>query len=91
MIVAAARTTHAALIRDFGIAKPRLAVAGLNPHAGEDGAMGDEEGTRHRAGGGALESGGHRRFGAPARRYDVPCRARARATTRRSACITIRR
>lgn len=32
-----------ALRRDFGIAKPRLALAGLNPHAGEDGAMGDEE------------------------------------------------
>ncbi len=44
MIVAAARTTHAALIRDHGIVKPRLAIAGLNPHAGEDGAMGDEEG-----------------------------------------------
>jgi 4-hydroxythreonine-4-phosphate dehydrogenase len=27
----------------FGIARPRLAVAGLNPHAGEQGAMGDEE------------------------------------------------
>ncbi|WP_424942980.1 4-hydroxythreonine-4-phosphate dehydrogenase PdxA [Aliiroseovarius crassostreae] len=36
-------TTHAALIRDFGIAKPRIAVAGLNPHAGEGGAMGVEE------------------------------------------------
>ena len=35
--------THAALIRDFGIAKPRLAVAGLNPHAGEGGKMGMEE------------------------------------------------
>ncbi|SMX31897.1 4-hydroxythreonine-4-phosphate dehydrogenase PdxA [Octadecabacter ascidiaceicola] len=35
--------THAALIRDFGIAKPRLAVAGLNPHAGESGKMGHEE------------------------------------------------
>jgi 4-hydroxythreonine-4-phosphate dehydrogenase len=34
----------AAALRDmFGIASPRLAVAGLNPHAGEDGAMGDEE------------------------------------------------
>lgn len=32
-----------ALRRDFGIAAPRLALAGLNPHAGEDGAMGDEE------------------------------------------------
>ncbi len=38
-----ARLTHAALQRDFGIANPRLAVAGLNPHAGESGTMGDEE------------------------------------------------
>lgn len=36
-------TTHSALIRDFGIAKPRIAVAGLNPHAGEGGHMGREE------------------------------------------------
>ncbi len=35
--------THAALRRDFGIAVPRIAVAGLNPHAGEDGKMGGEE------------------------------------------------
>ncbi len=34
------RITHAALIRDFGVPAPRLAVAGLNPHAGEGGAMG---------------------------------------------------
>jgi 4-hydroxythreonine-4-phosphate dehydrogenase len=37
------RITHAGLIRDFGIVQPRLAVAGLNPHAGEGGAMGREE------------------------------------------------
>ena len=37
------RLTHAGLIRDFGISAPRLAVAGLNPHAGEDGAIGLEE------------------------------------------------
>jgi 4-hydroxythreonine-4-phosphate dehydrogenase len=37
------RLTRAGLIRDFGIAAPRLAVAGLNPHAGEGGAMGREE------------------------------------------------
>ncbi len=35
--------THAALMRDFGLATPRLAVAGLNPHAGEGGAMGRAE------------------------------------------------
>ncbi len=37
------RITDAALRRDFGIAAPRLAVAGLNPHAGEGGAIGTEE------------------------------------------------
>jgi len=37
------RLTHAALVRDFGIPAPRIAVAGLNPHAGEGGAMGTEE------------------------------------------------
>ncbi|WP_103173066.1 4-hydroxythreonine-4-phosphate dehydrogenase PdxA [Paracoccus sp. SY] len=39
----AIRITHAAMIRDFGIAAPRLAVAGLNPHAGEGGTMGRQE------------------------------------------------
>ena len=33
----------AALARDFAIAAPRIAVAGLNPHAGEDGRFGREE------------------------------------------------
>jgi 4-hydroxythreonine-4-phosphate dehydrogenase len=42
-IVHAGRVTAAALERDFKIAEPRLAVAGLNPHAGEDGALGREE------------------------------------------------
>jgi len=32
-----------ALRRDFGILNPRLAVAGLNPHAGEEGVLGDED------------------------------------------------
>jgi len=43
MIVACARTTAAALRERFGIAHPRLAVAGLNPHAGEGGALGSED------------------------------------------------
>ena len=42
-IAAIARITHDALIRDFGIAHPRLVMAGLNPHAGEDGMIGREE------------------------------------------------
>ena len=37
------RITHEGLRRDFGLTAPRLAVAGLNPHAGEGGAMGDDE------------------------------------------------
>lgn len=44
-IVASARVLAAALRADFGLEAPRLAVAGLNPHAGEDGALGDEEKT----------------------------------------------
>lgn len=44
-ILRVARTTHRALRRDFGLAAPRLAVAGLNPHAGESGHMGGEEGV----------------------------------------------
>jgi 4-hydroxythreonine-4-phosphate dehydrogenase len=44
-IIAASLTAHESLRRDFGIAEPRLAVAALNPHAGEDGALGDEEKT----------------------------------------------
>jgi 4-hydroxythreonine-4-phosphate dehydrogenase len=42
-IVATARTTAEALKRDFNLARPRLAVAALNPHAGESGALGSEE------------------------------------------------
>ncbi len=38
-----ARVVAAALKRDFGIVAPRLAVCGLNPHAGEGGRFGDEE------------------------------------------------
>ena len=42
-IVHVARVTAEALARDFGVARPRLAVAGLNPHAGESGRIGREE------------------------------------------------
>lgn len=38
------RITAAALARDFGLSHPRIALAGLNPHAGENGVMGDQEG-----------------------------------------------
>ena len=38
-----ARVVHEAMKRDFGIASPRLALAALNPHAGEGGALGLQE------------------------------------------------
>ena len=44
-ILAATRITAAAMARDFGMPHPRLAIAGLNPHAGEQGALGTEERT----------------------------------------------
>ena len=43
LLVETMRTTAAALAGDFGIPRPRLAVCGLNPHAGEDGLIGREE------------------------------------------------
>ncbi len=39
------RITHDALVTQFGLPAPRLAVAGLNPHAGEAGRMGHEDST----------------------------------------------
>jgi 4-hydroxythreonine-4-phosphate dehydrogenase len=84
------RITDAGLRRDFGIAAPRIAVAGLNPHAGEGGAMGREEIDwiaplimRLRGEGFDL------RGPMPPTRCSMP--ARGRAMTWRSACITIRR
>ncbi len=43
LLEATLRITHAGLRRDFGLTRPRIAVAGLNPHAGEGGTMGGEE------------------------------------------------
>ena len=42
-VVRVGRVLHAALQRDFGTERPRIALAALNPHAGEDGALGEEE------------------------------------------------
>jgi len=43
LLAETARIVARDLQRRFGIARPRLAVAGLNPHAGEEGALGDED------------------------------------------------
>lgn len=42
-IIDTATVMHHALQKDFGIAAPRIALTGLNPHAGEGGALGSEE------------------------------------------------
>jgi 4-hydroxythreonine-4-phosphate dehydrogenase len=42
-VIRTARVVHEAMKRDFGIDRPRLALAGLNPHAGEGGALGLQE------------------------------------------------
>lgn len=43
LVIRTAETVHAALRDQFGIAEPRLALSGLNPHAGENGSIGREE------------------------------------------------
>lgn len=42
-ILSKLRIMHASLQKDFGIDKPKIAVLGLNPHAGDDGLVGTEE------------------------------------------------
>ncbi|MEZ5046802.1 MAG: 4-hydroxythreonine-4-phosphate dehydrogenase PdxA [Chitinophagaceae bacterium] len=44
-IVSKTRLIHNSLIKDFGIDKPKIAVLGLNPHAGDEGLVGEEEKT----------------------------------------------
>ena len=44
-IISKLKIMHASLQKDFGINKPRIAVLGLNPHAGDDGLVGNEEET----------------------------------------------
>ncbi len=45
-IVAKARLLHQSLLRDFRILEPRIALLGLNPHAGDNGALGSEDKER---------------------------------------------
>lgn len=43
MLVSKIETLHKALVADFACTNPRIAVLGLNPHAGDNGVIGDEE------------------------------------------------
>jgi len=58
-VVETGEVVLAALKRDFAIAKPRLAVAGLNPHAGESGELGKEDAAHIAPAVEALRAGGH--------------------------------
>ncbi|GAB4167782.1 MAG: 4-hydroxythreonine-4-phosphate dehydrogenase PdxA [Thalassobaculales bacterium] len=58
LIVLTGRITDIALRTDFGIERPRLAVAGLNPHAGEGGSIGREDAETVRPAIEALRAGG---------------------------------
>jgi 4-hydroxythreonine-4-phosphate dehydrogenase len=58
LIVDTLRVTHHAMERDFGIKAPRIAVAGLNPHAGEGGMLGGEDDAMIRPACAALRADG---------------------------------
>ena len=63
LIIHKARIVAAGLTRDFGIENPRLAVAALNPHAGEGGQFGDEDARVIAPAVAALQSEGIAAFG----------------------------
>lgn len=64
-IVEVARLLERALVEWFGVAAPRIAIAALNPHAGEGGLFGDEEARVLGPALRALARGGHGRFEGP--------------------------
>jgi 4-hydroxythreonine-4-phosphate dehydrogenase len=77
LIESRARAVLRGLQRNFGIAEPRLAVAGLNPHAGESGAVGREEIEIIEPAIAALAAEGWRVSGPHAADTMFHCRARA--------------
>ena len=84
-IVEIGRLTARDLRDRFGLASPRLAIAGLNPHAGENGAMGHEDETIVAPAVAALRLDGIDAFGPlPS---DTMFHARARATYDAALCM----
>jgi 4-hydroxythreonine-4-phosphate dehydrogenase len=43
LIISKIKTLNESLVKDFGIHRPRIAILGLNPHAGDNGVLGNEE------------------------------------------------
>ena len=89
LIIRTARIVDRDLRARFGVKRPRLAVAGLNPHAGEGGAIGREEITII---GPAIEALRPRESTSSDRCPPTRCSTlrRGRATMWRSPCITTR-
>ena len=84
-IVETGEIVLASLKSFFGIAKPRLVVSGLNPHAGEDGEIGEEENSIVAPGVAILKARGHDVRGPlPA---DTLFHAEARATYDAALCM----
>ena len=90
LIVETARIVAHDFARRFGIAHPRLAVCGLNPHAGEHGTDRTRRRRNRPAGSRATECGRHQCQRPASCRQRFSMRLRANATTWRSACITTR-
>ena len=85
LIVETCRIVHFDFVQRFGIANPRLAVAGLNPHAGENGALGKEDDLVIKPAIAQLVSEGINAFGPlPA---DTMFHARARETYDVAVCM----
>ena len=91
LIVTTARIVVAELKSRFGIARPRIAMSGLNPHAGEDGTLGTEDRTDGCAGRRHPARRRHRYREAPCPPTLCSTKPHAKPMTARSACITTRR
>jgi len=84
-IVETGRIIARELVSRFGVASPRIAVSGLNPHAGEDGALGAEDKTIIAPAIAELRAAGINAFGPlPA---DTMFHAEARATYDAAVCM----
>ncbi len=90
LIVRQARIAARDLSLRFGIDKPRLGVTGLNPHAGEAGAMGSEEQTIIAPAIASLRRKGSM-SSVPFPPIPLSMRKRAPASTSSCACTTTRR
>ena len=72
LIISTGRTIDNEMRRRVGIARPRIAVAGLNPHAGEGGVMGTEDDAVLRPAVAALQAEGIDAIGPLSPGHDVP-------------------